>query len=101
MRKLSELLIICSKENLYFDATKTYRGMCIAASALCSRGEISDDECTYIQDECENLVDRFDSAEAYLVTVLLNKFNLDKDNIHNTVQLIYGAWIDHLIKQGN
>lgn len=117
MRKLSELLRICSEYNSFFycDSLEetisppishaTASGMCISALLAYRKREISFEELNLVRDKCAHLVEevlgRTLIHTSYLHLALSTEFNLEEDKIGQYVRMVYNAWIDKLDSEGN
>lgn len=99
MRKLSELLKICTGYHSYWGATDRNKFMCYAAALAWYDDAISMQEKHFVQDACMDVVESIHPDAASIEGALLFGLGIEgckKDLIMN----IYEAWIDKLESQG-
>lgn len=99
MRKLSELLKICTGYHKYWGATFGNKFMCYAADLAQKDDAISEQEMHLVQDACMDVVESINPESASIegaLTFGLGIYECKKDLVMN----IYEAWIDKLESQG-
>ena len=99
MRKLCELLKICTGYHSYWEATDGDKFMCYAAALARNDNAISEQELHFVQNACMGVVESISPDAASIEGALLLGLDIEgckKDLIVN----IYEAWIDKLESQG-
>ena len=99
MRKLSELLKICTGYHSYWGATDGDIFMCHSAALAWNDDVISKQEMQFVQDACRDVVKSINPDSASIEGALLFGLGIEgckKDLLMN----IYEAWIDKLESQG-
>ena len=101
MRKLSELLKICTRYHSYWEGTDGVRNnyMCYAAAFARDNGAISEQEMHFVQNACMGVVESINPDSASIESALIFGLGIEgckKDLVIN----IYEAWIDKLESQG-
>jgi hypothetical protein len=100
MRKLSELLKICTGYHSYWGAIGGAKHMCHAAALARIDDAISEHEKIFVADACMGVVESINPGYASIENALLFGLGIEgckKDLLIN----IYEAWIDKLESQGN
>ena len=99
MRKLSELLKICTGYHNYWEATVGGRFMCSAATFAWTVDAISVQEMIFVQDACMGVVKSIHPDSEFIEDALLFGLGIKGCKV-NLIINIYEAWIDKLESQG-
>lgn len=99
MRKLSELLKICTGYHSYWGATDGETFMCHSAALAWNDDAISKQEMHFVQDACMDVVKSINPDSTAIEGALLFGLGI-KGRKKNLVINIYDAWIDKLESQG-
>ena len=99
MRKLSELLKICTGYHRYWEATNGDKYMCYAATLARNDDAISEQEMHFVQNECMGVVKSINPDSASIEGALLFGLGIEGCKVDLIVN-IYEAWIDKLESQG-
>lgn len=106
MRKLSELLRICTKYHSLWNTSKGALGMCAAANRASYEGDLNGREAAQVKEECMKLVLEVDVKSLYLEVALPHLLYGGEDiyshleKVRETVVQTYEAWIDKLESEG-
>ena len=101
MRKLSELLKICTGYHSYWEATNGNKEkyMCYAAVLARNDDAISEQELLFVQNACMGVVESISPYYASIENALLFGLGIEGCKVDLIVN-IYEAWIDKLESQG-
>lgn len=101
MRKLSELLKICTEYHSYWEGTDGDKDkfMCFAAALARHDDAISEQEMLFVQDACMDVVKSISPDAASIEGVLQLGLGIEGCKV-NLIINIYEAWIDKLESQG-
>ena len=99
MRKLSELLKICTGYHNYWVGTGGDKYMCYAAVLARNDDAISEQEMIFVQNACMDVIKSINPESASIKNALLFGLGIEGCKVDLIVN-IYEAWIDKLESQG-